>query len=714
MAPGPGRTADVHSDPLVSYLLGQLERSKAKSRERRERRRLQAQIRPSVCAADIPAAPPAINMPRSGILSEMDCRQSPHEFAAVAARPGSPPPESESEFEVAPSEGSESELSHPRRLSNNKNNQGFRSSVGSERTSTTLTSSASSTISPSQPTTAPASYGASFSSSSLSSSASSSSSSTSAAPSLSSSSRSEQNLLTSQDAILDNSLSPYLLSCVRAWRQAFVGVNKVLQEPVSRKWSRRQILSLVVQPVQQSDMYMATNHLAVPESTARLAAAGRPGVDALETAVTVEFFNTHTFVRSGANTLTRRMAMRQSEMYALYRAHYPMLMRRAESFVESGIYQSPGGHMAKQINRAREMSAVEGWDQGEELERREDFFKDREYEARVERAKFVRTPLQKIRTSDDPDKIEARSYNIFWEILSRAKIRFLRSEPIYNCPIHANADLNRRQLAAVQDKLELTQTKLAKARAARPRVPLKVSQLASRILPLKHKLADLEKKVETARVHQKHYEIARKHVKTIEDNLAPGQVLIFRDFVNQYNEDKKKINNLIFVVLRPHPSGVGNIIDYSDNIAQTKCTAQYHAYCLDFLFQRDDIFPPGTTVFISGDHGPHFWCWDTLAYQSTVFRKFGLKIHVVGLCSYHAYNRCDAHGANIKKAVRAEQLRGAGPKSPAEIAHMTNNMPAAEAKGIRVRASLVTRTFLIFVLFRRKILVTGTRTITPI
>ena len=68
-----------------------------------------------------------------------------------------------------------------------------------------------------------------------------------------------------------------------------------------------------------------------------------------------------------------------------------------------------------------------------------------------------------------------------------------------------------------------------------------------------------------------------------------------------------------------------------------------------------------------------------------MYRKFGLKIHVVGLCSYHAYNRCDAHGANIKKAVRAEQLRGAGPKSPAEIAHVVNNLPAAEAKGIRVR-----------------------------
>ena len=110
-----------------------------------------------------------------------------------------------------------------------------------------------------------------------------------------------------------------------------------------------------------------------------------------------------------------------------------------------------------------------------------------------------------------------------------------------------------------------------------------------------------------------------------------------------------------------------------DNFAQAKCDSAYHATCLDFLFQREDLFPRGTTVFISGDHGPHFWCWDTLAYQSTVFGRYGLKLHIVGLCSYHAYNRCDAHGANIKKAARAEQLRGAGPTTPAEFAHLVSN-----------------------------------------
>ena len=164
----------------------------------------------------------------------------------------------------------------------------------------------------------------------------------------------------------------------------------------------------------------------------------------------------------------------------------------------------------------------------------------------------------------------------------------------------------------------------------------------------------------------------------------PGQVLIYRDFVNQYNEDKKKIHNLVFVIIRPSPDGIGNIYDYVDCIAHTKCDAKYHSHCLDHLFQREDIFPRGTTVYISGDHGPHFWCWDTLAFQSTLFGKYGVKIHICGLCSYHAYNRCDAHGANIKRAARAEPLKSAGPTTSTEFAHMVNSMMAAEKRGITV------------------------------
>ena len=89
-------------------------------------------------------------------------------------------------------------------------------------------------------------------------------------------------------------------------------------------------------------------------------------------------------------------------------------------------------------------------------------------------------------------------------------------------------------------------------------------------MPLKQQIEDLRKLVETARVHQEHYEIARKHVKRIELNLVRGEVLIYRDFVNQYNEDKKKVNDLVFVILRPSPDGIGNIMSRSKVLWTTK------------------------------------------------------------------------------------------------------------------------------------------------
>ena len=117
------------------------------------------------------------------------------------------------------------------------------------------------------------------------------------------------------------------------------------------------------------------------------------------------------------------------------------------------------------------------------------------------------------------------------------------------------------------------------------------------------------------------------------------------------------------MIIRASLDGVGLVIDYVDNFA----TAKWE----------------GTHLIISGDHGPHFWCWDTLMYQSTVFKKYGVSIEVCGLCSYHAYNRCDAHGAVVKRYTRQEQLRGAGPISAADFTNMVNNLPAAANRGIQ-------------------------------
>ena len=485
-------------------------------------------------------------------------------------------------------------------------------------------------------------------------------------------------------------------------------MNKILQSGVSLKWSRRQMLNLLVQPVEPSDMHLATERFALPRLTIQRAKTdagpcetrpGHPQVGPLETNVTVEFFNANTFVRSGARTDTRRMAMQRTEMYALYRAHFPMLLRRAESIAEGGAFGQLGKFLSKQLSQAKVMSEVQGWSQEGELKRREEWYNAKTRECKVDRARYMGLTLNKIPVKDDPDNIEARCFTTFWDIMKRAKVKFLRSEPLYNCPIHDNAAKNRRDHVKAEDELAQVEKDILDAKAT----AAEVSRLSSLVLPLRQKVADLKKRVATADLHQIHYESARKYVKTIESNLKEGEVLLFRDFVNQYNENKKKINNLVVVIVRPSPDGIGNIIDYVDHIGQTKCDSVYHAACMELLFQRKDLFPRGTTVYISGDHGPHFWCWDTLAYQSTVFKRFGLKLHVVGLCSYHAYNRCDAHGANIKQACRAEQLRGAGPTTPAEFVTMVKNMPAAAERGISVLHCFSTSTAMMFLfLFRQR------------
>ena len=113
---------------------------------------------------------------------------------------------------------------------------------------------------------------------------------------------------------------------------------------------------------------------------------------------------------------------------------------------------------------------------------------------RFERAFFNDSSLKKIPVGEDPDEIEARSIDTFWDILRRAKVKFRRSEPLYNCNIHKFADRNRRQLAAAHDELTKLQSDLTAAETA------EVSRLSDLVLPLKQKIADKEKEVETARV----------------------------------------------------------------------------------------------------------------------------------------------------------------------------------------------------------------------
>ena len=129
-----------------------------------------------------------------------------------------------------------------------------------------------------------------------------------------------------------------------------------------------------------------------------------------------------------------------------------MLLRRAESLAEGGAFGPLPKFMSKQLSRTKEMSEVPGWSAEEETKRRENWYEARHQEFKVDRARYASPNLHKIPAKEDPDQIEARCYITFWEILKRAKVKHLRSEPIYNCPIHDNAPKDRRDHAAAEDR----------------------------------------------------------------------------------------------------------------------------------------------------------------------------------------------------------------------------------------------------------------------
>ena len=173
-----------------------------------------------------------------------------------------------------------------------------------------------------------------------------------------------------QDLRLERSgLSKPDLKAVRCWRQTFHGANRILREHTSKKWSRRQLLKSFAAPVQPREQYMTLDRLDVACTTVQrakgsdiqeLGSRARP-IGPLETAATVEFFQANTFVRSGAKTLTRRMALSKCELYGLYRAHYPMICRRAESLAQAEMYGPMCNHLSTQLVIAKKMSRVPGW-----------------------------------------------------------------------------------------------------------------------------------------------------------------------------------------------------------------------------------------------------------------------------------------------------------------------------------------------------------------
>ena len=194
------------------------------------------------------------------------------------------------------------------------------------------------------------------------------------------------------------------------------------------------------------------------------------------------------------------------------------------------------------------------------------------------------------------------------------------------------------------------------------------SKLALEFGELEKKGRKLRAQVTLYHLHLKQFETCRATIKKIEDNLVPGEALVYRDFVACYNCEGHKVQNLVLVVeWRTEVGGplrVMKLNNYCSDPDSRSSDAHYVADVFEFhmrtgkdgdssyysnIFRMNKI----TTVFLSGDHGPHFSAAATIYNESTFLSMYGIRLLTFFLCSYHAYNRCDGAGVEGKRLGKA-------------------------------------------------------------
>jgi hypothetical protein len=155
--------------------------------------------------------------------------------------------------------------------------------------------------------------------------------------------------------------------------------------------------------------------------------------------------------------------------------------------------------------------------------------------------------------------------------------------------------------------------------------------------------------------------------------------MLYRDFVSDHDESGAKVSDLQLVLVERKVLGgplvltnVGNFVD------KESCDASFTADVFDFHLAPGDEHHSGlldhlTKLYFVGDHGPHFSANSTLLNESTFFCRYGKVVECIFLCSYHAYNRCDAAGVVPKRLAAHEKRQSKGPVGALAYAELVNS-----------------------------------------
>lgn len=255
-------------------------------------------------------------------------------------------------------------------------------------------------------------------------------------------------------------------------------------------------------------------------------------------------------------------------------------------------------------------------------------------------------------------------------IFKRHGVRYTQKAHPTTCPIHDRGPAQKIHLQNVSLKLANLLTKKEETDVADH------GPIDSEIAALEAKQRKLTAAVKLFETHLHQYETARKAAKKAENLITPGSMVWYRDFVNQYDVDGNKIHDFVLVMMfRETPGGViqklvvHNLTSNPDtNICDALMVSDMVRHHLsgtsnvgEGLIKRQKAAGGGVLrIYQSGDHGPQLSSNDTLYDQTKFWFDYQVDIRDGFLCSYHAFNPCDA-GGSIAVRLMASLTRSGKP-----------------------------------------------------
>ena len=391
----------------------------------------------------------------------------------------------------------------------------------------------------------------------------------------------------------------------------------------------------------------------------------------------VSFMRRHTGVMSGSNSDTLTLPIAKHTLMSKLFGEFPGMLRelvKSNPGVLSLMTDGTRLHMA--TTEAISTGAEIGFNATKEVEcrnrmadslYRQELNKKRSTTCRIKPADVKPKTAQDTFTPEEISKqnqIKPVGDTAFWNILKCAMIKFTTNLKPTLCGLcdsgatyikSLNESTERQYSMMEKQSSILNQVKIQRREPSIDENAL-IKDLENQIMENLKIHRRLEALVSKYRIHRDQFEKCRDTVLKIENELKVGECLLYRDFVSQYCANGSKMSNLQLVcVYRNVNGGALRQIQVSNFSLKESNDKFYVADVMDLHLRADgsNLFKNFHKITITGDHGTHFSDIGTIYNESCMHEKYGKEVHIVSLCSYHCYNRCDAAGVHSKKLALA-------------------------------------------------------------